>query len=159
MTISTNQQNELQTLAGRTLTSTEITMANNRQDGSLAASLSVGLTEKASISAMALDDWLAANNLRGMIEDAAKTSGSTFYATRRSQALAILDIIQANISLDISSSATGQANLAMLNAWATPMTGETAAPLTSAQVAALIALGTVVVTISTDQVSTILNGA
>lgn len=40
-----NQQTELQTLVGRALTAAEITLATNRSDQDLAASLSVGLIQ------------------------------------------------------------------------------------------------------------------
>ncbi len=156
MAITAAQQTALQNLVGRALTSTEVTMANNRQDGLLAASLSVGLTAPQIIPCSSLIGWLAQNGLRSMIWDAARTSGSTYYATRRNQALAIEDIIANKTDLDVSSSAIGQANVAMLNSWATVLAGETAAPLTSAQVSSLLSLGSAPVTISSAQVTAIL---
>ncbi len=156
MAITAAQQTALQNLVGRALTSTEVTMANNRQDGLLAASLSVGLTQQQMIPCSALIGWLAQNGLRAMIWDAVRTSGSTYYATRRNQALAIEDIIANKTDLDVSSSTIGQANVAMLNSWSQIVVGETAAPLTATQVSSLLALGTVPLTITSAQVTAIL---
>lgn len=49
--MNANQQTTLTTLAGRALTIAEITLATNRQDADLAASLSVGRTKKVSTPA------------------------------------------------------------------------------------------------------------
>lgn len=77
--------------------------------------------------------WAAQTGMRAAIEDASVNTASPL----RSSALAVLDILRgAATSLDLSSSAQGQANIGMLNAWVS------AGALTAANEAALMALAT-----------------
>jgi hypothetical protein len=65
----------------------------------------------------------------------------------------MLDIIANKTDLDLSASAMGQGNLAMLGAWVT------AGAINSAQEAQLVAMATVADPITTEQISSALNGA
>lgn len=154
------QQSALETLAGRAMTASEVTMAGARQDATLAASLSVGRTVQGSVTPSQFLAWSAATGLRATIEDIAAgliPAGSSLVAGQvqalRPTALAMLDCIRSGISLDLSSSVTGQGNLQMLGAWVTQ------GAMTAAQEAQLVGLAKTAAPISTDQVSSVLNGA
>ena len=147
------QQTALEALTGRPLSAAEVTMAQARQDATLAQSLSAGRTVRDTISIANFLAWSASTGTRAVIEDAAHLPGSPYYATLRSSALAMLDIINNKTDLDVSASQIGQGNVGMLNAWVT------VGAITPAQEAALLALGVHPALVSADAVTTILNGA
>ena len=153
MALSANQTNELQALAGRALTAAEVTLATNRQDNTLAASLSATLPGVlGSVSVPVFVAWAASTGLLAAIETAAATPTSPLY----NAALAIKTMMGWQTgALDLSNSGpVGTGNQAMLAAWVT------AGALTAAQQAALLALATgPAMPIPTEQVSAILNGA
>ena len=90
--------------------------------------------------------------MRAVIEDAAHSSASPYYASLRSPALAMLDIIGNKTDLDLSSSAQGQGNLQLLGAWVS------VGAITAAQEAQLTAMATQPNPITTPQVSQALIG-
>ena len=146
---------------GGTFTAQQVTditaLVDARNDAGVAAYLSPGLVTMGLIASSTLLWWLQANKMRSVLEDAAHLSGSTYYATRRDQALAMLDLLTNKTDLDVSGSQIGKANVASLNAWATPIQPETVAPLTMTQVSALLALGEQPNPISYQEISAALN--
>lgn len=152
-----SQQSALEALYGKPLTAQQVTdlspLVLVRNDAGVATYLSTGRTVQASVPITAFLGWAASVGMRSVIEDAAHLSTSKYYTTLRDSALAVLDIITNKTDLDLSSSSAGQGNLGMLNAWVT------AGAITSVQEATLVAMATVPAPISTDAVSTVLNGA
>ncbi|MDE2437695.1 MAG: hypothetical protein KGM49_15680 [Sphingomonadales bacterium] len=124
-----------------------------RNDAAVAAYLSPGLTVQGMVPISSFLGWAASTGMRAVIEDAAHSSASPYYATLRSSALAMLDIIANKTDLDLSSSAMGQGNLAMLGAWVT------AGAINSAQEAALVAMAKTPNPITYTEISAALNGA
>lgn len=156
------QQTALQALytahGGAAFTAAQITALTNyvsvRDDASAAAYLSTTppLTVQTSIPIASFLAWSASTGMRAVIEDAAHLSTSPYYATLRSPALAMLDIISNKTDLDVSTSTIGQGNIALLGAWVN------AGAISAAQEAALLAMATQPVTISVAQVSQALIG-
>jgi hypothetical protein len=153
MGLSTNQQTQLQTLAGRSLTANEITLANARDDVDLAASLSVGLTQTVShlIGIGGVLNALGAANGAAFL-DAMNTLSSTVSAIK--YGIELLNAGQfdvgdptsiAVINLLVSGGALGSATI-------------TANTIPQATATALLNLAVVPAPISVNQVSNILNG-
>ena len=143
------QQATLESLAGRSLTTQEISLASSRADSSLATSLSAGRTVQGIVSTPAFANWCATTGLRAVIEDTSRNLASPM----RSAALATLDLLSWQTSgLDLSNSAMGRGNLAMLAAWVS------SGAVTAAQSSALLALAATPVPIDCNTVSNILSG-
>ena len=143
------QQSSLEALAGRSMTTAEITWANGRADGALATSLSVGRTVQGIVSTPVFAAWLSGSGLRATVEDLSKNMISPM----RSGALAILDLLSwQSGGLDLSASRMGQGNIAMLAAWVS------AGIVTAAQSSALTALAAVPASLDYNAISNILNG-
>ncbi|WP_321913600.1 hypothetical protein [Paraburkholderia sp. J11-2] len=149
-----NQQAELQALAGRSLTSAEITLAGNRDDAGLAASLSFGLTQVVSkrIGAGSVLDALGAVSGAAFL-DAMDSLSSTVSAIK--WGLSLLN----SGNFDVGSATS----IGIVN---TLVSGGTLGAVTipantisQATATALLNLAVVPLTISVDQVSNILNGA
>ena len=105
---------------------------------SIATALSVGRTVAGSVATGTLLGWTASTGMQAIIYDTAYTSGSAFYATPlRSAALSMLAAQQSGLPLDLSASATGQGNLALLGDWVT------AGALSAADLTALQAMAAV----------------
>ena len=151
------QQTAIEAIYGKPLTAQQVTdlspLVQARNDTAIAAYLSTGRTVQGSVPISNFLGWAAKTGMRAVIEDAAHLPGSPFYTQLRNSALAILDIIANKTDLDLSTSATGQDNLAMLGAWVT------LGAITAVQEAALLALATMPAPISVDTISTALNGA
>lgn len=154
MTLSTTQQTALQALAGRSLTTAEINLANIRDDADLAASLSVGLTTTVSklIGPGAVMNALGAANGAAFL-DAMTSLSSTISAIKWGLALlnaGVFDVGDptsiAIINLLVSGGTLGSATIA-------------ANTISQATATALLNLAVAPLTISVDQVSNILNGA
>ena len=143
------QQASIEALAGRSMTTVEITWATNRADGALATSLSVGRTMQGTVPTPAFAAWCSATGLRAVIEDTSKNITSPL----RSAALALLDLLSwQSGGLDLSASRMGQGNIAMLAAWVS------AGIVTAAQSSALTALAAVPASLDYNTISNILNG-
>ena len=143
------QQSALEALAGRPMTAAEIALAAARADGALAASLSVGRTKQGRVTTPVLAAWLSATGLRATIEDLSKNITSP----QRPGALTLLDLLSwPDLGLDLSPSALGQGNLAMLAVWVT------AGIVTQAQSNVLISLAATAAPIDCNTVSNILGG-
>ena len=138
---------------GATLTAAQVTaigpMVDARNDAGIASCLSTGLTVQGSVSVPTFVAWAASTGLLGVIEAAAANSASPLY----NSALAVKAMLAwQGGTLDLSSSAVGQGNQAMLAAWVA------GSAITAAQQAALLALATQPVTIPVGAVSNALNG-
>ena len=143
------QQSALEALAGRSMTTAEISLATNRADAALAASLSAGHSVQGIVPTPVFAAWCASTGLRAVIEDTSKNITSPM----RSAALAILDLLSwQSGGLDLSNSAMGRGNLAMLAAWVS------AGVVTAAQNSALLALAAAPTPIDCNTVSNILTG-
>ena len=143
------QQSSLEALAGRPMTTAEITWATSRADGALAASLSVGRTVQGIVLTPVFAAWLSGTGLRATVEDLSKNITSPM----RSGALAILDLLSwQSGGLDLSASRMGQGNIAMLAAWVS------AGIVTAAQSSALTALAAMPASLDYNAISNILNG-
>jgi hypothetical protein len=142
-----NQQNLIESLAGRSMTQAEINEAELRNDAALAISLSIGRTINNSVSTPLFAAWCSSTGLRATIQDAATNSTSPL----RSGALAILDLLSwATGSLDLSASVMGQSNLVMLSHWVA------AGVVTQTQSDMLVALSKVSNPIDVNTISNIL---
>jgi hypothetical protein len=154
MSLSANQQTELQALAGRALTTAEIALATARNDAGLATSLSVGLSHTVSkrIGAGSVLDALGAVNGAAFL-DAMTSLSSTVSAIK--WGLALLN----SGDFDVGSATS----IGIINTLVSGGTlGSTTIPantITQATATALLNLAVVPLTISADQVSNILNGA
>jgi hypothetical protein len=150
------QQAAIEAVYGKPLTAqqaTDITAwVTARNDAAVATYLSTGRTKQAMVPISSFLGWAAATGMRAVIEDAAHLSASPYYGTLRSAALAMLDIIANKTDLDLSASAMGQGNLAMLGAWVT------AGAINSAQEAQLVAMATVADPITAIQIGDALTG-
>lgn len=143
------QQSSLEALAGRLMTAAEVTLANGRADGALAASLSVGRTVQGRVATAVLAAWLSKTGLRATIEDLSKNITSPY----RSGGLTILDLLsRESAGIDFGASIMGQGNLAMLAAWVS------AGIITQAQSDALTTLAASPAPIDCNAVSNILSG-
>lgn len=149
--LTATQTAALAALAGRALTSAEVTLAEARQDNALAASISATLKPVVgSVSVPVFLAWCASTGLLGAITATAANTASPLY----NSALAIQHMLGwQSGSLDLGSDPVGLGNSAMLQAWVT------AGALTQAQHDALVALATTAAPpIQVDAVSNILNG-
>lgn len=143
------QQTALEALAGRAMTTAEVSLANNREDGALALSLSANRTVQGAVPVPAFAAWCSSTGLRAVIEDASKNPTSPV----RNGALALLDLLKwPSNGLDLSSSRIGQSNLAMLAAWVA------AGVVTPAQSSALTALAATPAALDINTISNILSG-
>lgn len=150
------QQTALEALYGKPFTAQQVTdltpLVTARSDQAVASYLSNGRTVQGSVSTGTLLGWTAMTGLQTIIQDTAHTPGSTYYATTatvggatvplRAAALSMLAAQAANLPFDLSASATGQGNLALLGAWVT------AGAITAAQEATLVAMAAVPAPIS-----------
>lgn len=119
-------------------------LAAERNDGAIAAALSVGRTKVGSVTREQFAGWAAGNGLRAKIEDCAGTPGHPL----RSIALTLLDVLRGGFTgIDLSSAS----NQAMLAAWVA------ADAITQAQADELITLATTPDPITVNQVSDALN--
>lgn len=138
-----SQQMALETLAGRSLTSTEIEYALSRNDTDLATSLSVGLTKTVptKIGIGAVLATLGAVSGAAILDTLTTVSGSNrpLYWALQMLSREQLDMSDPNVS----------AQMALL---------VTAGILTQAQSTSLLNLAIQPAPISTGQVSTLLNG-
>ena len=142
------QKLKLEELAGRAMTTAELAMANGREDGALARSLSSGRTSQGIVPTPVFANWCSSTGLRAVIEDTSKSLTSPL----RSSALAILDLLKwGTLGLDLSASTMGQSNIAMLSTWIT------AGIVTSAQSNALMALAATSAPLDINTISNILN--
>lgn len=154
MTLSTTQQTALQTLAGRSLTTAEITLANSRDDADLAASLSVGLTQVVShkVGVGSVLDALGAVNGATFL-DAMNSLSSTVSAIKYG-----IELLDAG-TFDLGSpTAIGIINLLVSGG----TLGTVTIPVNTipqATATALLSLAVVPAPIGVNQVSNILNGA
>ena len=143
------QQSALEALAGRTMTTAEIAMANGRADGALARSLSTNRTLQGIVPTPVFANWCSSTGLRAVIEDTSKNLTSPL----RSGALAVLDLLKwGSLGLDLSASPLGQSNIAMLAAWAA------ASIVTPTQISALVALAANSAALDINTISNILSG-
>ena len=143
------QQSALEALAGRSMTTAEISLATNRADAALAASLSAGRSVQGIVPTPVFAAWCASTGLRAVIEDTSKSLTSPM----RSAALVILDLLSwQSGGLDLSNSAMGRGNLAMLAAWVS------AGVVSAAQNSALMALAATPAPIDCNTVYNILSG-
>lgn len=150
------QQTAIEAVYGKPLTAQQSTdiaaWVTARNDTAVATYLSTGRTKQAMVPISFFLGWAASTGMRAVIEDTAHLSTSIYYGTLRSAALAMLDIIANKTDLDLSTSAMGTANLAMLGAWVT------AGAITAAQEAQLVAMATIADPITTEQISAALTG-
>lgn len=146
------QQTALQTLAGRALTASEVTLATNRQDADLAASLSVGLTKTVPTQI----------GIGSILATLGPEAGAAFLDAMEALAPTCSPVKWAMVlvnaaTLDVGSPAT----IAMVNLLVSGGTsgGITVAANTIPQstATALLALAQQPAPITTDQVSAILN--
>ena len=144
------QQTALEALYGTPFTAQQVTdldpLVLARNDAATAAYLSTDRTVQGSVPIGAFLGWSASVGMRAVIEDAAHLSTSPYYGTLRNSALAILDIITNKTDLDLSSSATGHGNLAMLGGWVT------VGAITEAQKSQLVAMAAVAAPLTAVQV-------
>jgi hypothetical protein len=118
----------------------------SRDDGAIAAAVSVGRTKIVPISREDFAMWCGASGMRASIQDAANTVGHPL----RSIALTLLDFLQGGVaqSLDL----TKPANIQMLGAW------QQANAITADQVAQLNAMTVIPAPVSQPDVSDALAG-
>jgi hypothetical protein len=153
MALSVNQQTELQALAGRSLTATDIGYANARDDADLAASLSVGLTQTVSTKI----------GIGGVLNALGAANGAAFLDAMNSLASTVSAIKYGIQLLDASQFDMGDpTSISVINLLVTGGTlgAETIAANTIPQTTAtaLLNLAIVPTSISVAQVSNILNG-
>lgn len=152
--MDSTQQTALQALAGRALTAAEITLATNRDDAGLAASLSVDLAQTISkrIGAGSVLDALGAVNGAEFL-DAMTSLSSTVSAIK--WGLALLNASDFDVG---SATSIGIINTLVsggtLGAVMIP-----ANTISQATATALLNLAVVPLMIGADQISNILNGA
>lgn len=137
------QQTALEALAGRAMTAAEVTLATQREDSALAASLSVGLTATVSPTWVSARTVLAYCTDGAAILDALAGAASTVSAVKWA-----LPYIQGTDGIDMGLPASIQ----MLNQL------QAANVLTTAQVTELKNLAVKPAPISVSTVSNILNG-